>query len=166
MERELGLPFNRSTCWSDSSIVLSWIQGDPRSGGIVPPRRIRLTSSGQRILIFGSQQKVAILRESRTWYVDGTFQSAPPLFCKIYVILSEAPGGTHPVLYALLPDKSRSTYDRLFDMVKGIVPEANQEAFLVTLKWQPSMPNELLSQAFACMGVFNLALNMRRHLCT
>ncbi|KRZ65686.1 hypothetical protein T10_2363 [Trichinella papuae] len=36
-------------------------------------------------------------------------------------------------------------------MVKGIVPEANQEAFLVTLKWQPSMPNELLSQAFACM---------------
>ncbi|KRZ23332.1 hypothetical protein T4C_8592 [Trichinella pseudospiralis] len=30
VERELGLPFNRSTCWSDSTIVLSWIQGDPR----------------------------------------------------------------------------------------------------------------------------------------
>ncbi|KRY84466.1 hypothetical protein T4D_6984 [Trichinella pseudospiralis] len=30
VERELGLPFNRSTCWSDSTTALSWIQGDPR----------------------------------------------------------------------------------------------------------------------------------------
>ncbi|KRY08263.1 hypothetical protein T12_5861 [Trichinella patagoniensis] len=30
VERELGLPFNRCTCWSDSTVVLSWIQGDPR----------------------------------------------------------------------------------------------------------------------------------------
>ncbi|KRZ04603.1 hypothetical protein T11_5756 [Trichinella zimbabwensis] len=51
--------------------------------------------------------------------------SAPPLFCQIYVIFAEALGGVHSVLYALLLDKSRSTYDRLFDMMKGIVPEAN-----------------------------------------
>ncbi|XP_003369202.1 Pao retrotransposon peptidase family protein [Trichinella spiralis] len=30
VERELGHPFNRSTYWSDSTIVLSWIQGDTR----------------------------------------------------------------------------------------------------------------------------------------
>ncbi|KRZ65286.1 hypothetical protein T10_9890 [Trichinella papuae] len=51
--------------------------------------------------------------------------SALPLFCQIYVILAEALGGVHSVLYALLLDKSRRTYDRPFDMMKGIVPEAN-----------------------------------------
>ncbi|KRY87908.1 hypothetical protein T4D_13616 [Trichinella pseudospiralis] len=44
---------------------------------------------------------------------------------QIYVILTEALRGVHPVQYALLSDKNRSIYDRLFDMVKETVPEAN-----------------------------------------
>ncbi|KRY79194.1 hypothetical protein T4A_4881 [Trichinella pseudospiralis] len=30
VEKELGIRIERHVCWSDSSIVLSWIQGDPR----------------------------------------------------------------------------------------------------------------------------------------
>ncbi|KRY76022.1 hypothetical protein T4B_1310, partial [Trichinella pseudospiralis] len=30
VEKELGIQIERHVCWSDSSIVLSWIQGDPR----------------------------------------------------------------------------------------------------------------------------------------
>ncbi|KRY00960.1 hypothetical protein T4E_11248 [Trichinella pseudospiralis] len=31
VERELCLLFDGSTCWSDRSVILSWIKGDPRS---------------------------------------------------------------------------------------------------------------------------------------
>ncbi|KRY00566.1 hypothetical protein T4E_10088 [Trichinella pseudospiralis] len=44
--------------------------------------------SPQRILIFVSQRKVAILRELRTWYVMAHFNH-------------EALGGVHPVLYLM-----------------------------------------------------------------
>ncbi|KRY81415.1 hypothetical protein T4D_15104 [Trichinella pseudospiralis] len=83
----------------------------PQHGQLV---RFWLPNSGpslQRILIFGSQRKLAILRVSK-----------------------DALGGVHPVLYALLPDKSRSTYDRLFDIGKKPVPERTQEPFIYAVE--------------------------------
>lgn len=37
-------------------------------------------------------------------------------------------GGVHPVLYALLTNKLRSTYDKLFSMVQEIQPKRHPEA--------------------------------------
>ncbi|KRX87158.1 hypothetical protein T4E_3512 [Trichinella pseudospiralis] len=107
----------------------------PQHGQLV---RFWLPNSGpspQRILIFGSQRKLAILRVSK----DGMSMAHPSQhhrYSAKYISL----GGVHPVLYALLPDKSRSTYDRLFDIGKKPVPERTQEPFIVILKWQHSVP--------------------------
>ncbi|KRZ02278.1 hypothetical protein T11_4168 [Trichinella zimbabwensis] len=121
-----------------AQVINQWSSSDSQSietnGGkrknklgtpLAAPTSLETLIIPEEFMTYALQQKLAIFRESRTWYVDGTFQSAPPLFCQIYVILAEALEGVHPVLHALLPDKSRSTYDQLFNMVKGIVPEAN-----------------------------------------
>ena len=81
-----------------------------------------------RIIIFGRQRNTTLLKESRKFFVDGTFKITPPIFSQVFVILAEMHGGIHPVLYALLPNKLRSTYDKLFSMVLEIQPECHPEA--------------------------------------
>ena len=57
------------------------------------------------------------------------FKITPPLFFpQVFVILVEMHGGIHPVLYALLPNKLRSTYDILFSMLLEIESECYPEA--------------------------------------
>ena len=81
-----------------------------------------------RIIILGRQRNTTLLKESRIFFVDGTFRITPPIFSQVFVILAEMQGGIHPVLYALLPNKLRSTDDKLFSMVLEIQPECHPEA--------------------------------------
>ncbi|KRY76798.1 hypothetical protein T4A_9173 [Trichinella pseudospiralis] len=81
---------------------------------------------------------------------------------QIYVILTEALRGVHPVQYALLSDKNRSIYDRLFDMVKETVPEANSRSIscdfqMAAFSERTAFPGVRLHGCF-----FHLAPNMRR----
>ncbi|KAL1233027.1 Transposon Tn7 transposition protein TnsC [Trichinella pseudospiralis] len=80
---------------------------------------------------------------------------------QIYVILTEALRGVHPVQYALLSDKNRSIYDRLFDMVKETVPEANSRSIscdfqMAAFSERTAFPGVRLHGCF-----FHLAPNMR-----
>ncbi|KAL4088634.1 hypothetical protein QTP88_023741 [Uroleucon formosanum] len=87
-----------------------------------------LADSGQesdRVLIFGRLSGLKILKNSRTWYCDGTFRIAPLLFSQVYVILAEALGGVHPIMYALLPSKKASVYEKLLIMLKTLEPDLN-----------------------------------------
>lgn len=63
-----------------------------------------------RILIFGRNRRLDILYNSKVWYYDGTFKIAPAIFSQVFVILAEALGGVHPLIYALLPKKQEETY--------------------------------------------------------
>lgn len=56
--------------------------------------------------------------ESDHWFVDGTFKSTPPLFYQVYTILAKRFGGVHPIVYALLPNKTESTYTNMLDLLK------------------------------------------------
>jgi len=47
---------------------------------------------------------------------------APPLFSQIYVILEKYMNGVHPLLYALLPDKKKQTYEQLLQIIINIKP--------------------------------------------
>ncbi|KAL4088583.1 hypothetical protein QTP88_023672 [Uroleucon formosanum] len=87
-----------------------------------------LADSGQesdRVLIFGRLSGLKILKNSGTWYCDGTFRIAPLLFSQVYVILAEALGGVHPIMYALLPSKKASVYEKLLIMLKTLEPDLN-----------------------------------------
>lgn len=79
----------------------------------------------ERILIFGRRRYLDILRNSKTWFGDGTFKISPPLFTQVYVILAEYLNGVHPIIYALLPDKYTKTYEKLFQMLINLCPGLN-----------------------------------------
>jgi len=60
--------------------------------------------------------------------MDGTFKISPYLFKQIFVVLVKKFGGVHPIFYALLPNKCRETYDKLFRTTKVLVPNFDSKS--------------------------------------
>ncbi|XP_050065493.1 uncharacterized protein LOC126554455 [Aphis gossypii] len=79
--------------------------------------------SNERILIFGRPLGLKLLKDSKIWYMDGTFKVAPTLFSQVYVILTEFLEGVHPAVYALLPNKKEQTYIQLISMINQLQPD-------------------------------------------
>ncbi len=77
-------------------------------------------ANGQRILVFGRQSKSIWSDHRQHLFVDGTFKIAPPMFSQVYVISAKRGGYVLPVVYALLPNKQRATYDTLFTTMKAV----------------------------------------------
>ena len=75
-----------------------------------------------RILIFGRQSWLQHLVTCDMWFADGTFSIAPSLFCQIYIIMAKKHGVVHPAVYALLPNKQRTMYQKMFELLKEIEP--------------------------------------------
>ncbi|KAB0804209.1 hypothetical protein PPYR_01361 [Photinus pyralis] len=78
----------------------------------------------QKILIFGRESWLPFL-QAVVWYADGTFSIAPSLFHQVYVIPVKRHGGVLPVIYAVLPNKRRTTYNLLFETLKELVQKLN-----------------------------------------
>ena len=71
-----------------------------------------------RVLIFATDDNIRQLCRADTVYGDGTFQTCPRLFYQIFTLHIFCHGKQHPVLYALLPNKRRDTYQRMLTMVQ------------------------------------------------
>ncbi|XP_077148452.1 uncharacterized protein LOC143809211 [Ranitomeya variabilis] len=79
-------------------------------------------SGHRRILIFGTRDNLHLLAQSKEWFADGIFSTTPSLFKQLYTIHVVHSGLVVPVVYALLTDKSRSTYQRLLQQLKNMQP--------------------------------------------
>uniref|UniRef100_A0A915EDY8 MULE transposase domain-containing protein n=1 Tax=Ditylenchus dipsaci TaxID=166011 RepID=A0A915EDY8_9BILA len=71
-------------------------------------------------------------------YMDGTFSITPEPFAQVYVILAERSAcvdngekWVFSVLYALLKNKSRTTYLKLFRMIRNLWPDFRSTSFSV-----------------------------------
>ena len=84
----------------------------------------------KRILIFGRASWLQHLVTSEVWFADGTFSITPLLFSQIYVISAKKHRGVHPIIYALLPDKQRATYVRMFQLLLDIEPNLNPTSII------------------------------------
>ena len=80
-----------------------------------------------RILIFGRSSTRDWIGYAKKLYVDGTFSLTPELFSQIFVVLAERSGFVIPVCYALLPNKTFSTYARMLEMLCEAWPELKPE---------------------------------------
>ena len=61
------------------------------------------------------------------WCGDGTFKAAPKLFTQLYTIHGQKSGYTVPCVYALLPNKRKETYVRLFRQIKSWLDVAGRQ---------------------------------------
>ena len=75
-----------------------------------------------RILIFASEKALEDLTSATTWGCDGTFKIVPmqwhQLFC-IHIFFKDT---MFPRLFALLPNKNESTYDKFFTALSNLIP--------------------------------------------
>ncbi len=118
-----------------------------------------------RILLFGREANLDTLEQSNTWYLDGTFRTAPLIFQQIYVILCERLGAVHPIIYALLPNKTSETYERLFRLVKDLCPNANPQSLSCDFElaaFQKMLTEFPDSQIFGCF--FHLTKNLKKQI--
>ena len=70
--------------------------------------------SNQRIVMYATEEGLRLLARSGTWYMDGTFSTAPDCFRQLYVIRAEI--GTTCV-YAFLPGKTEAIYMEMLEAV-------------------------------------------------
>ena len=83
------------------------------------PEKFKITLKGQqfllfdsgigdveRLLKFGTTQMLALLRDSNSWFADGTFKVVPSQFFQLYTLHCEKDGYIIPCIYALMTNKS------------------------------------------------------------
>lgn len=75
-----------------------------------------------RILIFATRNNLQLLAQGHEWFADGTFSTAPALFQQLYTIHIVHLNAVIPVIYALLPNKTRATYVKLLQELKNLQP--------------------------------------------
>ena len=76
--------------------------------------------NNQRILIFSTDANVEQLSRSKHWYADGTFKTSPSLFDQFFVIHGSLDEHVLPLVYVLTPNRTRATYDRVFQALKNL----------------------------------------------
>ena len=68
-----------------------------------------------KIIIFGTDNNIVLLCEAD---IDGAFQTCPRLFYQSFTIHAFKHGKQHPLVYAFLLNKSRDTYQRMFNPIQ------------------------------------------------
>ena len=75
---------------------------------------------GRRVLLFGSRFHLKRLASALQLLIDGTFRITPKLWCQTFIISAQVTSGVFvPVVFGLLPDKKRETYDAFFSALRG-----------------------------------------------
>ena len=80
-----------------------------------------------RMLILTTNANLALMRQSGRLCGDGTFKAAPKLWTQLYTIHGQKNGYTVPCVFALLPDKRKESYTRLFRQIKSWLDVAGQQ---------------------------------------
>lgn len=81
-------------------------------------------ADGDRLIVFASLVGREILSSHKVFFMDGTFKCCSKQFTQLYTIHADIGSNTEetniiPVAFALLKNKTRQTYERLFRLLKG-----------------------------------------------
>lgn len=97
---------------------------------LVIPDQYKLTEKGDnflhhdsggdknRFLIFTTDENLDRLARCNIWQCDGTFKTVPHLFTQLYSIHGHVDGKSVPLVFALLPGKTKKLYKKLMSVIK------------------------------------------------
>lgn len=83
-------------------------------------------SASSRLIVFATEQGLRQLSRARSWYMDGTFATAPKLFQQLYIIRVPIGQSAVTCVYAFMTDKSQSMYEQ---MLRAIVDKCDELGF-------------------------------------
>ena len=84
-----------------------------------------------RLIVFASDAMLDVLRSVGHWIMDGTFKESPGMFSQLYTIHAVVQDYVFPCVYALLPNKAQTTYERLFETLKQKRPHLSPEVVIL-----------------------------------
>lgn len=95
--------------------------------------------SEKRILIFGSQRGLDMLKLGQGWCGDGTFSVVQSPFYQLYSVMAQLDGRAYPACFMLLPDKKAITYKTAFTELKRalVSGDSNEVGDLPSLSTPP-----------------------------
>ena len=67
-------------------------------------------SETPRVIVFATEENVKELARAKTWFLDGTFKTAPNIFLQLLTIHGIVRDHPFPLVYALLPNKTTDSY--------------------------------------------------------
>jgi len=73
-------------------------------------------------LLFTSNEKLELLKESSHVYFDTTFKVVPRLYYQLFTVFVPYADAAFPVLYALMTRKTHAAYLALFQNLKELIP--------------------------------------------
>lgn len=136
-------------------------------------------STDGRIVIFGTIENLRQLFRSTTWFVDGTFKSAPVIFFQLFAIMGAVTQPTTrgqpqtiglPFIYALLENKQEKSYAKVFEVVLQQARD-NNIAIRMPLTVMSDFEMAIINSAQKAFGAdrvrccfFHLSQNVYRHI--
>ena len=91
----------------------------------------------ERIIVMGDTTVMAELKGPGTWVWDSTFDAAPLCFSQLSILRKKINNGYPSMLYALLPNKTDRTYERIVAVISELVPEASPSKILLDFEQGP-----------------------------
>ena len=93
---------------------------------------LRYDSGDQdRILLFGTDEKLNVLENNENWYIDGTFDSVPLIYTQLFTIHARVQGKVIPCIYVLLPNKTEVSYTSALRELFRMKPTLNPSTVLI-----------------------------------
>lgn len=88
----------------------------------------------KRIIVFCSNDARKNMADHKIFFGDGTFKSCPRLFHQIFTIHADLGSSNesialNPLVYTLMPDRKKKTYEIVFRLMKSQIPDWNPSSF-------------------------------------
>lgn len=117
-----------------------------------------------RMILFSTHEFMSKLELCDHWFADGTFKTVPRLFAQLYTIHAVVDEQVIPMVFALLPSKTQTTYERMLDATIELYPDLSPETVMMDFEiaainaFRSRFPNVRVRGCF-----FHLSQNVYKH---
>lgn len=118
-----------------------------------------------RIIVFGTNSNLTLLKEFTNWCADGTFKVSPTLFLQLYTIHALIDSKAIPLIFALLRNKKKETYVRMLKKLTELAPSINPHTILIDFELAAvNAFSEVFSDVTLVGCYFHLSQNLWRQI--